>query len=484
MANGGFDRNQHLCKYITCLPPDVQIFLAKDLINNIEALCREIGFADIVVFIMGTNDLVSEPLELDTHLNDMLKVGVMLVANRTTRYVAYMEVFSRLMPNGFGKKAAEQFKVKKGVRCPRDIDNYYWSLAMIYNSKLSARVANHPDFFVINLDALKYNPRQWLLADGIHLNVQGKLKLQLFVKRDAIKITSPKRVVPRFGQASYNYAWGFPDCHLTPHGLVKNFQYKVGQPRYNAPVPWATPCGQPVEIPADVAFGASSSGSTGTQPAAATTMPAATITAADVENTLGMLPTAVITAADLTNALGTVNSHEDTQEEERAEQSRSTEEVPEDRPISWTPEERVRRQASLIEWVKRKRERENGDNSKELMVEESSTEKSSAETEEEKVEDTREVILDRMVDEESYPQFSPEVSIYSSSSEDELPELSAGQARTVELVYAQERSVEAPQGVEEELGAAPTVQLDFVPEEGREDPSSQELWQEAKLDVE
>ncbi len=111
LANGGFNRNQHTARYITCLPPDVQIYLAKDLLNNIPALTREIGSADLVVFVMGTNDLVSKPLDLDTHLEDMLKVGIMLVANRTTRYVAYVDGFSRLMTNGFRKKAAEQFKV-------------------------------------------------------------------------------------------------------------------------------------------------------------------------------------------------------------------------------------------------------------------------------------------------------------------------------------------------------------------------------------
>ncbi len=39
----------------------------------------------------------------------------MLVANRTTSYVAYVEVFSQLMPGGF-KKSAEQFKLN--VTCP------------------------------------------------------------------------------------------------------------------------------------------------------------------------------------------------------------------------------------------------------------------------------------------------------------------------------------------------------------------------------
>ncbi len=359
-----------------------------------------------------------------------------------------------------------QFKVKRGVRTPRDIDNYFWLLAMIWNSKLSARVLNHPDFFVINLDAMKYNPRQWLLADGIHLNDQGKLKLQLFVKREAIKITSPKRIVPRFGQANYNYGWGFADVYLTAHGLVKKFQFKVGQPRFDAPVPAATARGHPVESRADVAFGASSSGSTGTQPTATITMPTATITAADMEHALGTLHT---------------------QEEEGAEQSSSSEEVPLDQPISWSPEERERRQASLVEWIKKKRERENGDNSKELMVEESSTEKSSAETEEEKTEgDSREVVLDRMVDEDFYAQFSPEVSIYSTSeSEDELPELLAGQSHEVELVYGQEEPTVMTHEVEveEELGSAPTVQLDFVPEEGVEEPSTQDLWQEARQNM-
>ncbi len=147
---------------------------------------------------------------------------------------------------------------------------------MIWNSKLSARVQNHPNFFVIDLDAMKYNPRQWLLADGIHLNDQGKIKLHLFVKREAIKITSAKRVVPRFGQADYNYSWGLSDVYLTAHGLVKKFQYKVGQAKLDASLPAATAHGQLEESRADVAFGASSSSSSGRQPTA-------TITAADME---------------------------------------------------------------------------------------------------------------------------------------------------------------------------------------------------------
>ncbi len=111
-----------------------------------------------------------------------------------------------------------------------------------------------------------------------------------------------------------------------------------------------------------------------------------------------------------------------------------------------------------------------------------------AETEEEKATgDSREVVLDRMADEDFYAQFSPEVSIYSTSeSEEELPKLLAGQTREVELVYGQEDSTEMVCGaeVEEELGSAPTVQLDFVPEEGAEETPVQDLWWEASQDIE
>ncbi len=47
----------------------------------------------------------------------------------------------------------------------------------------------------------------------------------------------------------------------------------------------------------------------------------------------------------------------------------------------------------------------------------------------------------------------------------------------MELVYERDTAQE------EELGAAPTVHLDFVPEEGVEEPSDQELWQQAERDV-
>ncbi len=79
--------------------------------------------------------------------------------------------------------------------------------------------------------------------------------------------------------------------------------------------------------------------------------------------------------------------------------------------------------AAFIARVRRKRS-EDGDNVKELVVEEDSME-----TEDEKgAGDTREVLLDLMADQPYLDQFSPEVSIYTSSGSEseELPELSAG----------------------------------------------------------
>ncbi len=145
LPNGAFTRRLHINRYLICLPPDVQVYLVKDLLGNISALSREIGTADLVVFVMGSNDLVSDPHGLDKNLEDLLKVGIMLVANRTTKYVAFVEVFSRLGPGGF-KRAAQEFQVIRGVRTPRDVDNYFWLLAMMWNSKLSARIQGHPDF--------------------------------------------------------------------------------------------------------------------------------------------------------------------------------------------------------------------------------------------------------------------------------------------------------------------------------------------------
>ncbi len=51
------------------------------------------------------------------------------------------------------------------------------------------------------------------------------------------------------------------------------------------------------------------------------------------------------------------------------------------------------------------------------------------------------------------------------------PELSAGPQREVQLIYGQD--------VEEELGAAPVIQLDFVPVEEDEGHQEKDLWQEA-----
>ncbi len=96
------------------------------------------------------------------------------------------------------------------------------------------------------------------------------------------------------------------------------------------------------------------------------------------------------------------------------------------------------------------------------MVEESTTE-----TEEEREEkDRREVWLDQMVDQPDLDQYSPQVSIYSTSSsdsEEEMPELSAGPQREVQLIYGQDEEEEEPK-----LGCEPANQLDFVPDQEAE----------------
>ncbi len=50
------------------------------------------------MFVLGTNNLVSDPLGLEKHLENLLKVGIMLVASRTVRYVAFVEVFHPFGP--------------------------------------------------------------------------------------------------------------------------------------------------------------------------------------------------------------------------------------------------------------------------------------------------------------------------------------------------------------------------------------------------
>ncbi len=99
--NGGFTRSLHQNRYVTCLPPDVQIYMVCDCLNNMPALIREIGSADLAVIVLGTNDIVSDPLGLDKLLEGLLKIGIMLVASKTVRYIAYVEMFHCFGPNGF-----------------------------------------------------------------------------------------------------------------------------------------------------------------------------------------------------------------------------------------------------------------------------------------------------------------------------------------------------------------------------------------------
>ncbi len=59
--NGGFAWSLHRSRNITCLPPDVQIYMIRDCLNNMPALIKEIGAADLAVIILGKNDIVCDP---------------------------------------------------------------------------------------------------------------------------------------------------------------------------------------------------------------------------------------------------------------------------------------------------------------------------------------------------------------------------------------------------------------------------------------
>ncbi len=92
--NGGFTPSLHKSRNITCLLPDVQIYLIKDCLDNMPSLIREVETADLAVFILGTNDIVCDPLGIEKLLEGLLKVGIMLVAVWKVTYIAYVGFLS------------------------------------------------------------------------------------------------------------------------------------------------------------------------------------------------------------------------------------------------------------------------------------------------------------------------------------------------------------------------------------------------------
>ncbi len=59
-SNGGFDPTMHVARYMTCLPGVPVLPLSRDWMDNVGVLGEAVSVADLVVILLGTNDIAQQ----------------------------------------------------------------------------------------------------------------------------------------------------------------------------------------------------------------------------------------------------------------------------------------------------------------------------------------------------------------------------------------------------------------------------------------
>ncbi|MCP3867002.1 MAG: SGNH/GDSL hydrolase family protein, partial [Gammaproteobacteria bacterium] len=210
MPNGGFGGRKHKGRIVTCIPGPGKLYRCGDMHTYIDMMIEAVTNSDLVILLIGSNDIVQEPDRINQLADQVCQIGRELLNSHKVRQVAFVEVFHRFGPKGF-EGGHQRFQATPGTFSQEECDDVFARLAGDFNIQIRRQFHGHENFHFIALDAMKYNPRSWLLSDGTHLNPRGLRKLQTIIRRRAINITSSwystPRPLPAPKDEAYNDEW-------------------------------------------------------------------------------------------------------------------------------------------------------------------------------------------------------------------------------------------------------------------------------------
>ncbi len=167
------------CEYIRTTPINVMDQLEGDL----DVIRTNFVRPDVVILVMGTNDICAKPLASPVDLAwKLIKFGKALLRLGVQR-VVLTEVLPRYGPRAF--RQCPQFFWFSGVSTYRDASKVFDLRRKIFNRTLKNWAKRCPGFVFIKWRGLHH--RVYRYMDGLHLNRWGMKKMAKTLRRTMIR---------------------------------------------------------------------------------------------------------------------------------------------------------------------------------------------------------------------------------------------------------------------------------------------------------
>ncbi len=156
--------------------------LIEQIPRNLYWIIQVFGCPDIVVLMMGSNDLVYEFSRSPTELaDDLVNVCFMLYVCGVKK-VLVPECLPRFEQRGFTRGGFRWLRPPFSITT---LDRRMMGRSRQFNARLQFALANHQPFSFVALKGLRRDPRH-MLIDGIHLSMTGMRRLRHVLRRELI----------------------------------------------------------------------------------------------------------------------------------------------------------------------------------------------------------------------------------------------------------------------------------------------------------
>ncbi len=171
---------------------NIKFNLIQDVLDHWYDILCEYGRCDVLILLLGSNDVASRPTESNECIS-----GLLLLANTFRRYmarrIAFVEVIPRYSPGGFPVHHCPDFQVDD-IQSPEEVDQMFKEKATNWNTLLKKYIKGNPDFHWITMKGLRGEDR--IDMDGIHFTDASQQDFAKSLKRRIYSLASPARDIP------------------------------------------------------------------------------------------------------------------------------------------------------------------------------------------------------------------------------------------------------------------------------------------------
>ncbi len=167
--------------------------LIDECLGEWETIYKMFGRCDLLIIMLGSNDIASKPQSLPYHLSQLVLFTDTMLGCMARR-IAIVETLPRIGPNGFPERHCPDFQALPGIQTWKETTQLYKTKVKCWNTMVQAAFKGHPDIHWIDIKGLRGPNR--ICQDGIHYDDVSNVQFAKHMKRAIVNLLSEKRHVP------------------------------------------------------------------------------------------------------------------------------------------------------------------------------------------------------------------------------------------------------------------------------------------------